>query len=211
LPEQTEEKEYYAREKKTWDAVASIYDISAPFLLHVRKLVVRASGVPAGSKVLDVATGTGQQAFAFARHGCDVTGIDLSESMLKMARRKNKYPGVKLQTADATSLPFEDKSFDVSSVSLALHDMPLTIREKTLKEMVRVTRSSIVIVEFGLPENKLWRFLIYNFVRSFEGDHYVKFIRSDFRASLKNAGIAIDREIRILFGGARIYKGSIIA
>jgi ubiquinone/menaquinone biosynthesis C-methylase UbiE len=40
------------------------------------------------SKILDVATGTGKQAFAFAKRGYDVTGIDLSEAMLKVASSK---------------------------------------------------------------------------------------------------------------------------
>jgi ubiquinone/menaquinone biosynthesis C-methylase UbiE len=211
LNKDIEEKQYYTLEKKTWDRFAPFYDISAPLLLPVRNMVVRIADVPKSSKILDVATGTGQQAFAFARYGCDVTGIDLSEAMLAIARRKNKYPNVKLQSADATALPFEDKSFDASVVSLALHDMPLAIRGKALREMARVTKSKIVIVEFNLPKSKLWRFLMYNFIKSFEGDHYVKFIKSDFRATILQAGIAIDSEIRILFSGARIIKGSVIA
>jgi ubiquinone/menaquinone biosynthesis C-methylase UbiE len=205
-----EEKQYYAQEKQTWQRLASIYDISAPPLSRIRKLVVKNIDIPTGSKVLDVATGTGQQAFAFARHGYDVTGIDLSESMLKVARRKNSYSNLKLKSADATALPFEDKTFDASTISLAMHDMPLSVREKALKEMVRVTKSKIAIVEFDLPKNKVGRFLIYNFVKFFEGDHYVKFMKTDFRTTIKQAGIAIDGEIRILFGGARIFIGSIV-
>jgi demethylmenaquinone methyltransferase/2-methoxy-6-polyprenyl-1,4-benzoquinol methylase len=57
------------------------------------------------TNLLDVATGTGKQAFAFARRGFQVTGIDISEDMLRIARRKNRFPNLKLETGDATSLP----------------------------------------------------------------------------------------------------------
>ena len=61
--------------------------------------------------------------------------------MLRVANQKNKYENARFTAADATSVPFEDNHFDVACVSFALHDMPLTIREKVLKEMVRVTKS----------------------------------------------------------------------
>ena len=42
-----------------------------------------------GSKILDVATGTGKQAFAFAKKGYEVIGIDISEAMLNVAKKSN--------------------------------------------------------------------------------------------------------------------------
>src|SRR4030042_2238358 len=101
---------------------------------RVRDKVVNFTNVRNGSKILDVATGTGKQAFAFAKKGYDVIGIDLSEAMLKVANKKNKYENVKFEVADATNLPFEDNGFDVSCISFALHDMIPSIREKALKE-----------------------------------------------------------------------------
>ena len=85
----------------------------------IRKLVEEAE--KNGSRILDVGTGTGKQAFAFAKKGYDVTGIDLSEAMLKVANKKNNYEDVKFTVADASNLPFKDSSFDVSGVSFALY------------------------------------------------------------------------------------------
>ena len=175
----------------------------------MRGRVVDFTNVKKGSRILDIGTGTGKQAFAFAEKGYDVTGIDLSEAMLKVANKKNRYKNVNFQVADATNLPFEDNSFDVSSVSFALHDMPLTIRERVLKEIVRVTKPAgmIVIVDYALPENKIGRFLIYRFVRLYEREYYSRFIKSDLEALLRKSGIEIKEELRVLLGAGRVLKG----
>lgn len=174
----------------------------------LRDKVVDFTSARSGSKILDVATGTGRQAFAFAEKGYDVIGIDLSEDMLKVAIKKNTYENVTFEVADATNLPFEDNSFDVSCVSFALHDMLLTIREKALKEMARVTKPKgiIVIVDYALPKNKISRFLIYHLVKLWE-TYYPEFIKSDLEALLRNSGIEIKEELRVLLGAGRILKG----
>jgi len=205
-----EEREYYSLVKKVFDILAPFYDIVAAPLSRLRGRVVDFTGAEKGSKILDVATGTGKQAFAFAEKGYDVTGIDLSEAMLKVANKKNRYKNVNFQVADATNLPFEDHSFDVASVSFALHDMPLTIREKVLKEMVRVTKPEgmIVIVDYALPRNRIGRFLIYHFVRLYEREYYLRFIKSDLEALLRKSCIEIKEELRVLLGAGRVLKGT---
>jgi len=205
-----EEKEYYSLTKKVWNISAPIYDLVVIPFSRVRDKVVNFTNARNGSRILDVATGTGKQAFAFAKKGHDVTGIDLSEAMLRVADKKNKYGNVRFEIADATNLPFEDESFDVSCVSFALHDMPLTIREKALKEMVRVTRlkGTIVIVDYALPKNKISRFLIYHFVKLYEAEYYSKFIKSDLQALLRKTGIKIKEELLVLLGAGRILEGT---
>ena len=159
---------------------------------------------------MDVATGTGKQAFAFAKRGYDVIGIDLSEAMLKVANKKNKFGNLKFEVADATNLRFEDNSFDISCMSFALHDMPLSIREKALQEMVRVTktRGMIVIVDYALPKkNKISRFLIFHFVNLYEGKYYSNFVKSDLETLLRKTGIEIKEELPVLLGAGKILKG----
>ena len=87
--------------------------------------------------------------------------------------------------------------------------MLLPIREKALKEMVRVTKSGgmIVIVDYALPENKIGRFLIYHFVKLYEGKYYIEFIKSEFEALLRKSGIEITEKLPILLGAGRILKG----
>ena len=116
---------------------------------------------------------------------------------------------MKFEIADATHLRFSANSFEVSCVSFALHDMPQMIREKVLKEMVRVTKpnGTVVIVDYDLPENKIGRFLIYRLVSIYEGGYYRKFITSDLEVLLGDAGIEIEEQFPILLGAGRIVKG----
>ena len=204
-----EEKEYYSLVKRAFEILAPFYDFVTRPIASVRNRVVEFANAGKGSKILDVATGTGKQAFAFARNGYEVIGVDLSEAMLKVAQRNNKYRNAKFEVADATLLRFSDDSFDVSCISLALHDMPQTIREKILKEMVRVTKPSglIMVVDYGLPENRIRRFFIYHLIRLYEGKYYLEFIKLNLRAFLGKSGVKIIGELPVLLGAGRILKG----
>ncbi len=203
-----EEKDYYSLTRKVWAIFAPFYDPIVTPLSGVRDTVVNFTNAEKGSKILDVATGTGQQAFAFAKKGYEVVGIDLSEAMLNVAKKKNKYRNAKFEVADATNLPFEDNSFDVSSVSFALHEMPLKIREKVLKEMVRVTKQKgiIVVVDYDLPKNKLGRSLVYHFIALYEPEYYKDFIKSDLEALLNKNRIEEIEKRTVLYGAGRILK-----
>jgi demethylmenaquinone methyltransferase/2-methoxy-6-polyprenyl-1,4-benzoquinol methylase len=209
----TEEEAYYSLLKKYARFLAPFYDFVFEFLSlggqsALRDKVADLAKVPIGSRILDVATGTGKQAFAFARKGFNVVGVDLSEDMLAVARRKNRYGSVEFEIADATNLPFDDNSFDMACVSFALHDMIPTIREKALKEMVRATRAkgTIMIVDYALPKNKLIRLLVYNIIKLYE-PYYLEFIKSDLEELLKKSGTQIRERLPILFGAGRILKG----
>ncbi len=204
-----EEKKYYDLTRKAFDFLAPFYDAAVFPFSGLRDRVAELTGAGNAAKILDVATGTGKQAFAFAKKGYAVTGVDITESMLSVARRKNKFPNVKFEIADATKLEFDSGSFDVVSISFALHDMPLSIRERVLAEMARVTKpeGNIVIVDYFLPKNKIGKFLIYHIISLYEGEYYKKFIKSDLRDFIENSGIYIKEEVPALFGAARIIKG----
>lgn len=206
-----EEKQYYLLVEKVFNVLAPFYDLATKPLAGLRDRVVDFTDAGSGSTILDVATGTGEQALAFAKKGYEVVGIDISGAMLKVANKKNKYGHVRFEAADATNLPFEDSSFDVTCVSFALHDMPLTVRASALKEMVRVTRPTglIVIVDYALPKSKVGSFLVYHFVRLYEREYYSRFIESDLEALLRTMGIEVREELPVLLGAARILKGRI--
>ena len=202
-------QEYNAGVKSIFKMLAPFYDAIALPLLRVRRQVVALTTARSGTRVLDIATGTGAQAFAFAKQGCKVTGIDLSEAMIGVARRKNRYANLNFEVGDATSLPFDDGSFDISIISFALHMMPLSISEKVLNEMNRVTRpgGNIVIADLALPKSGMSRFLIYHLFRLYDDRHYQAFLKLGLEELLKKT-IKIDQEISMLFGGVRIIKGT---
>jgi len=179
------------------------------FIAPVRLQVVELIHGQQGLKILDVATGTGKQAFAFAKKGYDVVGIDLSEDMLEIAHRMNKYDNVEFTVADATKIPFDDNCFDVTCISLALHDMPLSIRKKVLSEMVRVTQSvgTIAIIDYTLPKTRIWRILIYHIIRLYESKYYADFIKSDVYTLLQESGIQIQKVYPMMLSSLRIIIG----
>ncbi len=101
--------------------------------------------------VLDVACGTGDMAVELVRHGCDVTGIDISEEMLVIARRK--VENGKWQVADAENLPFDDNAFDAVTCAFGVRNFAGL--EGGLGEMARVLKPGgrLVILELSYPEN----------------------------------------------------------
>jgi ubiquinone/menaquinone biosynthesis C-methylase UbiE len=207
-----EEEEYRQSIKRVFRTLAPFYDLATGILCRVRRRAVDFAKLRRHSMILDVATGTGEQALAFCRDGHEVTGIDLSEAMLEVADRKRRKKGsgnVTFHVSDATSLPFADESFDLSCIAFALHDMPPAVRRKALKEMIRVTRSNgrILIVDYALPRGKLARFLVYHFISLYEGKYYEGFAESDLAAMLREAGIEPKQELSVLLGAGRIVKG----
>jgi demethylmenaquinone methyltransferase/2-methoxy-6-polyprenyl-1,4-benzoquinol methylase len=205
-----EEGLYYQTNADVYgSAFASFYDLVA-FPMHwMRRRVVRLSGVFPGMRVLDVATGTGAQARAFADAGAQVVGIDLSPRMLAIARRKNRGRDTRFIEGDATALPMADETFDLSTVSFALHEMPLSVRSRAVRELARVTRrgGTIVVVDHAAPRNRLWRAIVVHAWSLVERDAYPEFIRSDMHVLLAQHGIAVRRDDRALLDTIQIKVG----
>jgi ubiquinone/menaquinone biosynthesis C-methylase UbiE len=203
----TEDREYI---QSFFREYAGIYDIVSLPLAGVRKKAANMVKAQNGAKVLDVATGTGKQAFAFARKGFQVTGIDFSEEMLAIARRKNRYRNLKLETGDATNLPYANDQFDITCISYALHDMPLSFRGQVLAEMVRVTRpaGTILVIDYALPRFLIIKQIAHAFIKSFESKYYPDFIKNDLPALMEKSGIRIEEERGVFCGAGRIIKGS---
>jgi ubiquinone/menaquinone biosynthesis C-methylase UbiE len=127
-----EDNSFYLENIPSFRKIAPFYNLIAAPLHTVRRKVAALSGVEKRDTVLDIYTGTGAQAFAFGKKGFDVLGVDISPDMLDIAVKNNIYRNVRFEIADATGLPFGDKSFDVAVISLALHDMPHEIRPRVL-------------------------------------------------------------------------------
>ena len=161
-------------------AIARRYDLLndlQSFGLHRRwkRRVVELAAVQSGNRALDLCCGTGDIAFALARHGAEVTGLDFSQAMLEIAetrRRKNfKSQDSNLKSnpqfiqGDARQIPFPDASFDIVTVGYGLRN--LTRWEKGLDEMHRVARpgARLVVLDFGKPANALWRAIYFGHLR----------------------------------------------
>lgn len=165
-------RDYYSLNARVYPKFAPFYDLVVAPIRRLRDEVVSAANAPLHSRVLDVATGTGEQACAFAAHGHTVVGLDISEAMLRRARPKARENNPTFQQGDAARLPFASGEFDVARISFALHEMPPSIREQALREMVRVTRRGgrLVIVDYGLPAGALAARIAYHAIKLYERD-----------------------------------------
>ncbi|MGZ4942116.1 MAG: class I SAM-dependent methyltransferase [Halobacteriota archaeon] len=205
----SQEDDYKTYTKSWYNQAARYYRIFDALVKGMRAKVVDVTNAPHGARILDVATGTGSQAFAFAERGYTVAGIDLSEAMLGVAQRLNTYNNVTFKLADATQMPFEDDQFTVSCVSLALHEMPSSVRERVLLERVQVTalNGTIIIIEYAIPPMNVWHSFLLRLARWGEGKYFAEFVSSDFRGLLNKVGIKIEREVPVLMRMARITRG----
>ena len=93
-----------------FDNLASVWDKTNVRNEEVIAEILAKGGLKDGLKVLDVACGTGVLFPDYQKFGADITGIDISENMVKTAREK--FPDVKIICGDATDFHFDEK-FDV--------------------------------------------------------------------------------------------------
>ena len=107
--------------KDFWEGEAQIYDeaikeeLKGKFAPQWKKLILDNSPKADRLKVLDIGTGPGFFPVLLAQEGHDVTGIDVTENMIKWAKHNAENCGVEatLLTMDTHKLDFEDNSFDV--------------------------------------------------------------------------------------------------
>jgi ubiquinone/menaquinone biosynthesis C-methylase UbiE len=96
------------------------------------------------TSVLDVGTGSGLFAEAFALKKLQVTGVDANPEMVKAS--SHFVPSGTFQEAIAEKLPFHDRSFDVVFMGLVLHETDKTLA--AVQEAFRVSRSGLAILEW---------------------------------------------------------------
>lgn len=145
-----------------YSRVAGVYDAWTYFTesrsLHT---ALARAAIRADDAVLEVAVGTGIVFREILRRnpsGRNV-GIDLTEAMLRRARRKAERSGAtyELLQADARSLPFRGGTFDIVMNNNMLGVVPAEIVEKILSEMLRVLRPGgrLVVVTMKRPSRRL--------------------------------------------------------
>ena len=114
--------------------------------------------------ILDVACGTGDMVVELAKRGCTVTGIDLSDEMLAIARKKTASANSQFsilnsqfQKANAEALPFEDDTFDAVTCAFGVRNF--VHLEQGLSEMLRVLKPGgrMVILELATPDSAIIR------------------------------------------------------
>ncbi len=146
-----------------FDEIATVYDESLPAHVVEHYLRKRTEFVIATCPLgpaLDVGCGTGALAQRLAAVGYEMTGVDPSDGMLEVLRRR--CPAVNAVQASGTELPFAAESFELVLTVATMHHIatPGAVR-RTLAEMVRVSRPGgrIVIWDHN-PRNPYWSSLM---------------------------------------------------
>lgn len=176
---------------------ARLYDYEKYLLFPLRRKAAKFLNLSIPQKIIDVATGTGAQAYELANLGYEVIGVDLSPEMLVQAKKKiNPSLRLRFQQADGTDLPFRNNTFDAASISLGLHDMPYEIGRKVLQELKRVTKKNgeILIVDYMEPKKHIVAKFTYPLIKLYETPMYRPFIERGLENILKHVALSIFRK-----------------
>ncbi len=157
------EREKAAKVGEVFSSVATNYDRMNDMMslgMHRlwKRFAVSMADIRPGQRVLDVASGSGDLALAFARKAGpagQVVMTDINGAMLTVGRDKVLDHGIVAPPAicDGEKLPFPSDTFDCVSVAFGLRNM--THKDKALAEMARVTRPGgrVLVLEFS----KVWK------------------------------------------------------
>ena len=216
-----------------FDNIADRYDllnriISLGIDQSWRRKTVDALQLTPESHALDLATGTADLAILIARRikGCRVTGVDPSTGMLGVGLRKVAEGDLKdkidLLAGDAQALPFEDDTFDGTTIAFGIRNVP--DREQGLREMARVTRKGgrIAILELSEPKGgfiaPFARFHVHTLVpwlgSLLSGAKEYRYLQKsiaafppadEFVETMKDCGLQIVDVVPLTFGVAHLY------
>jgi SAM-dependent methyltransferase len=131
--------ELKTRHRKMW-ASGDYPAMVETFLLPLGPRLVEACGIESGTRVLDVAAGTGNASIPAAERGAEVVASDLTPELFEAGRERAASAGVELEwvEADAEHLPFADGSFDVVISSIGAMFAPH--HAAVAHELIRVCR-----------------------------------------------------------------------
>lgn len=153
------------QQKETWDKFSSGWKkwdaYTMNFLAPMGAAIIAALGVKPSDHVLDIATGTGEPGLSIARIASagKVTGTDLSDGMIEIAKEQAKVKGIKNYegvACDVSELPFADNSFDKISCRFGFMFFP--DMKRAAAEMARVLKPGgrIAVSVWDTPEGNPW-------------------------------------------------------
>ncbi len=223
--------------RKLFDNIAPDYDkLNHILSLNIdkgwrKKAVRKIADEDRPLNVLDVACGTGDFTIEIAREvaqGSKVLGVDISEGMMAVGRKKIAQAGVsaEMMVADCEALPYDADVFDRISVGFGVRNFEHL--ELGLSEMFRVLvpGGKLVILELSVPSNPVirWCYKLYflkilpaigGMVSGDRGAYeylpasVLRFPAPDkFIAMMKDAGFAEVEHKALTFGICRMYVGT---
>jgi SAM-dependent methyltransferase len=159
------------------------------------KLLVDLARLSGDERVLDVATGGGHTALAFARAAGEVVASDLTPRMLAAAEafiREQGAANVRFERADAESMPFDSASFDVVTVRIAPHHFPNPWR--FVQEVARVLRpgGQFLLDDNMAPEDAELDAFLNHAERWRDPSHVRNYTVGEWRGWIERAGMRVE-------------------
>ena len=195
----TTQQSVHEKVQQQFGATAAAYSTSTGHgdRTALATLVALAAPRPTDS-VLDIATGAGHTALAFAPHVQKVVAYDLTEAMLAETAKNAAQRGlanVVTRQGPAEQLPFPDAEFDIVTVRLASHHF--ADNAAAVREMARVTRPgghAVVVDNYG-PEDDALDALFQHIEKTRDPSHVRGYRLSLWRKFLGDAGLTIEQEV----------------
>lgn len=162
-----------------YDFIAPVYDILLfPFLWNIRRRVAKIVTELKPKRIIDLCCGTGSQLRLLKKQGFDVLGIDLSKSMLKIAKRGVNSPDC--FWADARATDYESETFDLALITFSLHETGWKNAHAILDEVQRILKpgGNLLVVDYALGRGgpKIAEFFI-DWIELFAGkNHHRNFV-----------------------------------
>ena len=173
--------------KNIWDIFAPVYELAMRSQKNIYDyMYVRIGEVAKGKDVLELATGPGMIARHIAPLANHVVATDFAPKMIETARKAKNPENLSFEVADATSLRFEDKSFDAVVIANALHIIPNP--EKALAEIRRVLKDDGVLIAPNFifkagGKRNLWQRILslvgVRFAHEWTEDEYKSFLKAN--------------------------------
>jgi len=167
-----QEKTLHEIEKEAWSERAETYDaIFASISSQAIRDILDSLGDLEGKRHLDVACGTGHLVAAASQRGAASEGVDFAEPMTAAAQAT--YPGLPFKVADATQLPYEDRSFEAVTCAFGLSHMeePQAAVNESFRVLKPGGRFAFTLWFDGLNGNDLFRIV---------NDAFVKYVLVSF-------------------------------
>ena len=177
--------------RRFFNRTAFVFPIIEASLFPEYQRALRKLNLDPNLTVLDIATGTGILAGAFAERGHPATGYDFAEKMLQRARKK--FPQVLFEKFDLSAAEqIPEQSFDIVSMGYFLHGVSPDFQKWILKQSARIAKKQVIVFDYCCKGN--W---LVDLIEWIEGSHYKHFVSADRKKEFRSAGLKIVRELNL--------------
>jgi len=196
--------------------IVELYDLA--FLIitlgqvkKLRRAIVRAiTNNP--KEILDLATGTGGVAIEIKRRfpNANIVGIDLSNRMLEIAKRKAKRENrnIKFIQRNIEKTSFQNK-FDAVTISFAFHELPEKNRRNVIKEAYKLLKNNgiFVLMDYSMSKNLFLKITQSLFINIVEPPYARTILYEDFEKEFREIGFRKIKKETMFHEAVQLVKG----